>query len=256
MASMFDICNRALGEIGSRATLTSFSDGSPASFQCQLNYDKLRKLLIRCAPWNFTRRQVNLSLLGTAPEGLVPFPWMFKYLYPPDCIKFRYMLEIPNGWPFPTGPDAPPQTGDNFFICFPVSRRGRFLVANDVDENGRARKVLLSNVCQAIGVYSVDETNVDLFDAGFEDGLVALLAEKIVIPLTGNAGMKGSFMQIAKERVTEARAMDGNEALPNTDHVPDWIQARGYGSDNYYSGPTQFGPGIIGESWENGGWGE
>ena len=256
MASPVDICNRALGEIGARTNVNAFTDPTPAAQACQLYYDSMRQMLLRTAPWNFARKQVNLSLLKDATSGTCPFPWMFEYLYPSDCLKFRYMLQMPNGWPFTAGATTPPQTGDTpLFPYYATSRRGRFLVSTDVDSNNIPRKVLLTNLPSPIGVYSFDCTDVNMFDSSFSEALVAVLAEKFVMPLTGNAGMKGTFIQIAKDRVIEARAADGNEDLPTTDINVDWLDVRGVPNAYGYWGQTGFGPGITCESWDSLSWG-
>ena len=257
MASPVDICNQALGEIGARANVSAFTDPTPAAQACQLYYDAMRKMLIRTAPWNFSRKQDNLSLLNQASVSPgVPFSWMYEYLYPSDCLKFRYMLQQPDGWPFTSGSISPPLTGDTpLFPYYATSRRAKFLVSTDVDTNNIRRKVLLTNLPTPIGVYSYDCQDVDLFDASFTEALVAVLAEKFVMPLTGNVGMKGTFIQIAKERVTEARAADGNEDLPTTDITADWVVARGIPNAYGYWGQTGFGPGVTSEAWDNLSWG-
>lgn len=252
MPSAIDLCNRALGKIAGRVSINSFSDASPAAFACSLNYDPIRQALLRMAPWNFARRQVQLTQVGTAIAGNVPFPWMFSYLYPQDCLKFRYMLEIPWGWPFPSGPTTPPQTGSPLFNYFPASRRCEFLPGSDLDVGGNARRILLTNVCQSIGIYNYDVTDVSQFDPSFSEALVSVLAEELIMPVTGNVGMKGSFYQIAKDKVMEARAADGNEGLPTTDHVPDWIAVRGIPA------PYPFYPmygGIFQTGWDTFHWG-
>jgi len=260
MASAVDLCNRALDDIGARSNIASLTEPSASALACQRNYDPLRRLLIRTAPWNFTRKQLALTQVGSATTGNCPFPWMYSYAYPSDCLKFRYMLQIPTGWPFPTTPDGVPQTGvADTFSYYPVSRRAKFLVSSDQDSNNIPRTILLTNLNQALGVYSWDCQDVNLFDSAFSEALVALLAEKLVMPLTGNVQMKGSWLQLAKDRVMEARVMDGNEGLPTTDHVPDWIQVRGMPT-GYWGAPpfglNGFGNGIWSESWDSLSWGE
>lgn len=258
MTSPVDICNRALGEIAARVIINSFDDPGPAALAARLNYDTVRRKLLRTAPWNFARKQIALSQLNVAstPPG-VPFPWVFEYAYPSDCVKFRYLLVMPEGWPFPVQPDAPPQVGTTpLFPYYPVSRRARYLESSDLDpSSNKQRKVLLSNAPCAIGVYSYDCSVCDQFDEAFTDALVAILAEKFIMPCTGNVQLKGSFYQLAKERIMDARVADGNEGLPTTDHTPDWISVREFSGDWYYSGMPPFGQGVLGCSWDNLEWG-
>lgn len=241
-----DICNQALGECGARTTIASLNDATQAAVICKLNYDRLRKMLLRAAHWGFARKQVALAQLGTMALGTAPYPWMFKYAYPSDCLKVRYMIE-----PAPVSPLAP-QTGE-FLLPYTSSRQWRFLIGNDVDDNQVMRRCILTNLLQAWGVYTVDVVDTDIFDDLFAGALVAALASKLVIPLTGNFGMKPSFQAEAQGAVTNARVADGNEALPSTTHTPDWIQARGLPSDFYGLAPAY---GTLWGGYDTLSWGE
>lgn len=257
MASAIDICNSALSEIGSRTSISGFNDGTVEGYNCGLFYDAMRKKLLRSAPWGFSRKTDQLTLLFDATSGNVPFPWMFEYLYPANCMKVRYQLVVPPGWPFPTTSGGPPAVGDPWFPNYPASRRYRFMIENDLDPVSKTqRKVILSQVQNSLIVYSIDVTDVNMFDEAFKDALISLLAYKLVIPITGNVGMKKDFFMLAKTAVDEAKAIDGNESMSSTKHTPDWIKARGWAGDLYYSGWPQFGFGIWGEAWDNLSWGD
>ena len=245
--SIATICNRALAEIGSRSKLAALSDATPQANACSLFYDPLRKMLLRAAHWNFAKQQTNLTLLGTLSAGTAPFPWQFKYAYPSDCLKLRYILQPP-----PADGAVIPSDGTMFYSpwIFP-SRDNTFAVASDFDENNNRRNVIDTNVCQALGVYTGDVTDPDLFDPLFTEALVASLALKLVIPMSGNVGMKQAWMALARDAVESARASDGNEAMPRVDTVPDWIEARGIPSPFY-----GWGNGTWWSSWDNLSWGE
>ncbi len=251
------ICNRALSEIGTQSTITSLSEASAEAVQCQLWYDKLRRQLLRAAPWGFAREQQVLTELGTLADLTAPYPYLYKYAYPAETIKFRYILAAPVVIPAEDVPDVSSSPLSPLW-CGP-SRSNRFLIANDRDSDGNSRKVLLSNVASAIGVYTGDITDPSLFDDLFEDALTAALAYRLVIPLSGNTGMKADFRQEAEDAITRARAIDGNEAIPSTDHVVDWMATRGVGG--YYGNPL--GGGVFSGSgwgqwnvgWDNMSWG-
>lgn len=223
MTTAVDICNLALSEIGTRSTIDALDEGSKESIQCALWYDRMREALLRAAPWGFARAQFPLTLLGSAATTTSPYPWSFKYAYPSDALAIRYLLP-------PTPPLAdviPPQSSYSF--CWPgPSRTSRFIIAND-GAPGEHAKVILSNVETAQAVYITNEDDPDLFDPSFVLALAAALAFKLVIPLTGNVGMRTTFAQAAQDAVTSARVSDGNEAIPTTDHIPDWMAARGLG---------------------------
>jgi hypothetical protein len=138
------------------------------------------------------------------------------------------------------------------------SRQNRFIVANDVDPLGAQRRVVLSNLNNAQAVYVVDVVDCDVMDESFQQALVSSLAAKFVIPLTGNKDMRAGFIQSASDAVIMARANDGNEAIPSTDHTPDWMRARGYpGYAAYGTGGFDIfeGLGLWNDGWTNMGWG-
>jgi hypothetical protein len=253
VASVVEICNRALGEIGARSSITSLDEPSAEAINCSFFYKPLLEQLLRAAPWGFARRQVSLSLLGTGALGTAQYPWAYKYAYPSDCMKFRYVIPPPT---IDNSVVGVPQVGDGTIV--PAwggpSRNNRYLVATDVNEVGQMVKVLLSNVRDAIGVYTMRVENPDLFDPLFEQALVSALAAKLTMPLTGNVGMKNSFEAAAMQAIRDARATDGNEAIATTDHTPDWILARN-GGVGAYGGFGDFNLGEWNCSYENPGWG-
>lgn len=261
MSSPIDLCNSALAEIGTQSQINSFTEASAEAFNCQLFYDPMRRSLLRQAPWGFARKQVALSLLDQASNyttSTPPFyPFLYSYAYPADCMKLRYLTyQLPVN-----STDVAPVTG---IVNVPVyaTRRFRFLVSTTQDNFGNNTKVILCNVPNAIGVYNYDVQNVDMFDPQFRETLINVLAYKLVIPLSGNISMKLQWKQLAEETCLQARASDGQEALPTTDHTPDWIKTRGFPMDGWM-GPGnggQFGDmgggvGYWGEGWDSLGWG-
>lgn len=241
--------------------ISSLDDPGPAAAQCKLNYDPAKQQLLRMAPWGFTRKTVTLSLLGqllTLPSGS-PYPFLEKYLYPEDCLKFRYVLAPP----YPIGvttlaPDVSVQNTWLFPWCSP-RRDWRYVVGFD-DSTVPARRVLLSNVPQALGVYTADVTDPSMFDPLFENALVMALASKLVIPLSGNKDMKRDFVAAANDTLLQARVADGNEAVPKTDHVVDWMATRdiGGGYSGLGAGPGQSiysGWGDWYSGYDSGQWG-
>ena len=107
----------------------------------------------------------------------------------------------------------------------------KFAVANDVDGNGNAINVVLSNTDNALAVYTAQIANPATWDANFQQAMVASLAARLAMPLTGSAQLKQELLQEAQLYVQNARVSDGNEGTTSVDHVPDWIATRGYAGD-------------------------
>lgn len=215
MASQIDIWNLALSEIGTSSTVAAANEGSEEAIQCGIWYDTLRQTLLRSAPWAFARRQAPLSTLGSLAQGTSPYPWPYKYAYPPDALRVRYILP-------PVASAAEGSSGA-------PSRVNRFIPAYDKNIYEQPIKVLLGTVRDAQAVYIVDVTDVAQFDPSFRLALAAMLAYKVCMSLSGNVNLRADFRAAADMAVVSARAADGNEAMPTTDHVPDWITARSGG---------------------------
>lgn len=245
--SVTDQCNAALSEIGTRSTITSLEENSTEAINCKIWYHRLRRQLLRCAPWGFARMQLSLSELGDLiPDNTSPYPYLFKYAYPSSTIKFRYVVQPPPQ--YAAGTITPPQVGavGTSTMYLSPSRANRYVVANDLDAQGNQRRVILTNVCQAIGVWTGDVTDPSLFDDLFSNALISSLAYRLVIPLSGNVGMKKDFQAEAENAILQARVADGNEAVASSDHTVDWIATRGVSA----GGGFAFG-GLGGATWGN-----
>ncbi len=239
MPSQVDIVNRALAAISARATVSSIvpSDGSNEANNAALLFQPTYEMLARAAFWNCFRKQAPLSIVKAAagtPENVsgttlpIPTPpWLYGYAYPADCLMVRFLLPNygsatgPAGAPFPTLGLAAAGFGTN--LAAP------FVVSHDTDNSGNPIRTILANLDQAQAVYTINQPNPQLWDAGFQEAMVAGLGAKLVPALTGNGPMLQMQAGIATRIVNEARARDGNEGLAVVDHVPDWIRIRGYG---------------------------
>lgn len=242
-----DIANKALAQIGARAIITDITtDTTPPGVYARMFYNDTRQRLLRAAPWGFARKTIvldQLGLLSDDPPASI-YPWFVKYGWPSDCLKFRYLIPPPTP-PAAEGGITPPTVGTVYPLPWiGPNRQFRFLVSHDPDPAmGDPSKVILSNIQEAYGVYTYDCEDTTLFDVQFEDALIAALAYELIIPLSGNVAMKADFYRLAKEAVDAARATDGNEAIPSTDHTVDWIASRGV--YNYPGAAALGGLGIV-----------
>jgi len=247
MTTDVDIVNLAISEIGKGPLITALDQSSPAAIQASLQYNPMRQQLLRAAPWGFARKTIVMDQIGLLVDGTAPYPWQAKYTYPEDCLKMRYVLPPP----FPTT-DVDPDVSSTVLApwCMP-SRSFRYIVAYDETEGDNdtivTSKVVLSNLIGAYGVYTADVEDPGLFDPLFQNALVMALANKFVMPLTGNVGLKQGYAKLANEAVMEARATDGNESIPSTDHSVDWMVARNSGYN--YTNTSGVGPGGV--NWGN-----
>lgn len=259
MTAVVDIANRALSSIGTRSQIADMSEDSNEARNCKLLLEPLRDELLRMAPWNCAFTFNNLSLICSAPgtpentsagnstwdKGIPAPPWSYEYVYPSDCLRPVYIVpQFTTG--FTSGvPITTAVTGGApaFWNGPPV----RYKVAVDqIGQDGKPsaggvdQRVILTNQEQAILAYVKRVTNPDVWDDQFQQALVAALAGRLVIALTGDKGLAQLKMQEANQFIMIARVSDGNEGLTVNDVTPDWIRCRGISYQAW-----EFSPNIM-----------
>ena len=195
MASEVEICNLALSHIGASATISSLSEQSEEAFHCNLLYADLRDAVLRAHPWVFTTRHIALSDVGDPPGN-----WLYRYSYPNDCLVAREILQT-----------AVP--GDS--IPFEVALGDAY--------NSR---VILTDLDDAILIYTYKVTNPLVFDPLFVQALSWRLAAELCMPLTRDFKRMESAYQLYNGTLTEARRNDANESQVLKSREADWISGR------------------------------
>ena len=242
------VCNLALSEIGSKVFLNSFGDTSPQAIVANINYIPKTQSLLRAANWDFARGQITLTqwkaaiVNGVTSTNPPPQPWLFSYIYPPDCLKARFLLPTQI-----TAPGGVPLTTNASPVSFvgPAPTGIPFVRGTDKDQNGNPIQVLLTNLCNAQLVYTRDLSMVpDEWDPLFLAGETAYLASIFINALARNAAQYQQQVAQAKAVLDEARMANGNEGIGSVDHRPDWMQARRIGG--YWGGWNGPGGGQFG----------
>ncbi len=88
MASIVDICNGALNQLGA-STIISLTEDSKNARLCNARYTQVRDSLFRSHPWNCLQKRVQLAADTTAPA------WGFTsaYTLPADCLRLLRILD-------------------------------------------------------------------------------------------------------------------------------------------------------------------
>lgn len=218
MTADVDICNRALSMLGTAATtsgglVSSLTENSVEAQQCNLHYAATRDELLSAYPWNFARRQVTLAPLPIAP----PSPWGYVYAYPAACLKLRFLLPVdvslPAMWqrgPLPVVP---------------------YIITGVDDAQGNPSVVIATNLATAAAVYTGRVVIPDAWDNSFQAALVAALAAKLALPLTGSGPLAQGMKQAAKEAWDAATCANANEGIPMQSPTPHWLAVRGIDGD-------------------------
>jgi hypothetical protein len=254
MTSPTDVCNLALLETGSRVSINSLTDNTPQAIVANQFYTPKIQALMRAAAWVFLRKTLALTQLkaavvnGQPSSNPPPQPFLFEYAYPSDCLRARFL--IPYQTPQPSG-SPPLTTAPNvapFAIRPPTSVP--FVVGSDTDSNGNPIRVILTNMYQALLIYDADLSQMpDLWDPMFLSAATAFLASYFITALARNKDQLAQQVGIVKSVLDQARAVDGNEAILNNDHLPDWMAVRltGYG---YPYGGWGVGASTTGWGWD------
>jgi hypothetical protein len=180
-----DVVNAALDRVGYKKNIGNLYDGSPQAAAALAVYGQTRDELLRNFDWGFAERDLDLTLLKTAPVGgytaaqpwtkatdPIP-PWIYEYEYPDfpgDMLKLRSLR----------GSDVIPEYDPQAV---------EYRIAND-NSYTPAKKVILTNKASAIAVYTGQVTDPTQWEPGFTEALVAQLGRRLAPVLVGLEAVK------------------------------------------------------------------
>jgi hypothetical protein len=93
MASVVDICNGALNQLGA-TTILSLTEDSKNARLCNSRYTQVRDAVFRSHPWNCLQKRIELAADTDAPA------WGFSYAYtlPADCLRLLRILDYDSNY--------------------------------------------------------------------------------------------------------------------------------------------------------------
>lgn len=196
------------------------------------------------------------------PTRVIDPQFIYEYQWPIDCLKVIYIPwfwqnyspgvvpgNITTSYQVPTPPPGVPQTTGNLGQTPFAGQRPRpapFIVTSDPNYPPQpgmmagevlgvspvGRTVICTNVRCASLVYIYDAIYPSTWDALFRAAMVAYLASEIALPVWAKKDRKfglevrGQQIQIAKNKIIEARIADGNDGVFNSDLPVNWLDAR------------------------------
>ncbi len=196
--SKVKIANMALSNIGTKSTIESFTENSPEAQQSSLHYDYARAVALQSFPWSFATKRVTLATHADATTN----DYAFRYQYPADCFVAR---EIEN----PVGPESDPVP---------------FSVEMSLDGS---TKSILTDLDDAVLIYTFDQEIVDLFTPYFVRCLSFMLAHLMAYALTGKQSISADMWNQFRFLIGQASASDANEGQDLPKREAPWIEARG-----------------------------
>ena len=93
MASVVDICNGALNQLGA-STILSLTEDSKNARLCNSRYTQVRDALFRTHPWNCLQTRLELAASSDSPA------WGFTYAYtlPTNCLRLLRVLDYDSNY--------------------------------------------------------------------------------------------------------------------------------------------------------------
>ncbi|MBA3755526.1 MAG: hypothetical protein H0X02_04570 [Nitrosomonas sp.] len=88
MASSTQICNIAIGHLGSGKEIGSLEEKSQEAAICRRFYQISLEATLRDYSWPFATKIATLALIEETPN----LEWSFSYRFPSDCLNIRKIL--------------------------------------------------------------------------------------------------------------------------------------------------------------------
>lgn len=200
MTSTVDIANFALNDIGASNIAALDENSKPARIINQ-RYASVRDTVFRAHPWNCLINRQELNQETETPA----FGYAYQYPLPTDPYCLR-VLEFNNGSMGYPQDNMFNNSGGPVFVI-----EGRKLITDE----GTAKIKYIGR-----------STDPNDYDANLIDALAARLAFEICYSITGSSSMVQLKLAIYKEKLSEARFVDGTEGAPQKIEASDFIESR------------------------------
>ena len=93
MASVVDICNGSLNQLGA-TTILSLTEDSKNARLCNSRFTQVRDAVFRSHPWNCLQKRVELAADTDAPA----WGFSFAYTLPADCLRLLRILDYDSNY--------------------------------------------------------------------------------------------------------------------------------------------------------------
>lgn len=177
--SDIQICNQALGHVGSKAFIEDLTEESTEAAVFKLHFDTVRDQLLERHPWDFAERTAVLAEIEVERPN-----WAHVFALPADCVKALFL----------GARNQPP------------AMRPSFRVLSD----GTVSRVLCTNESSATLTYTARVKTPSAYDALFVEAFAWALAEKLAMPLTGKTDIAEYSRKMAALKLAEASAGSSN----------------------------------------------
>ena len=204
MPSQVDIANMALSYVGNSIRISSLNENSPAADQCELWMDHSKDTILRAYDWTFATKRISLTAASISGSQADLFQTNFteRYSYPSDALKIQYITT---------------EGGD---------RRTSYPFTVENHPSSANTRIILSNINDAIAVYTYEYTNYPTLPPHFVQPLAILLAANVAYVITGKMELAAGLNNLYFQTFQAFTAQDANESNPVTPPEAEWIQVR------------------------------
>tara|TARA_R100000005_G_C4941347_1_gene165709 strand:- start:134 stop:730 length:597 start_codon:yes stop_codon:yes gene_type:complete len=197
MASVVDLCNRALDLLGA-ANITSLTENSKEARLCNGNFDDVRDAVLRSHPWNVAITRKNLAADSTTPA----FGFSFQFTLPTD----PFCLRVLSFWNSNVNNEVAAYDSN---VMFKIE--GRKILSNE-------------DTCNIIYIGRVTDT--EQYDSLLNKAISARLAAEIAYNITGSNSVASNMLTIYEARLKEAKGVDSMEGYPEQPQADDFTNIR------------------------------
>lgn len=197
MATKVQICNIALGLIGSKAKIEALAETSTEARYCNLFYGDARDETLGDFPWKFATRVSTLAILDEPPSQL---SWAYQYAYPNPCIRVIRIL---------------PEDVENKRQPFETRLQ-------DSDD----KRVIWTNVPNAAAEHIVSIDDPSIYSRAFIRAFSWRLASYLALPIKGNVESAQAAERMYQFQIANAHLTDGAEGQHTDRPDAEWIRAR------------------------------
>ena len=197
MASVVDLCNRALDLLGA-ANITSLTENSKEARLCNGNFDDVRDAVLHSHPWNIAITRRALAKDTDTPA----FGFSFQYSLPTD----PFCLRVLSFWNSNVNNDVAAYDSN---VMFKIE--GRKVLSNE-------------GTCNIIYIGRVTDT--EQYDSLLNKAISARLAAEIAYNITGSNSVSQGMIAIYEDRLKEAKGVDSMEGFPEQPQADDFTNIR------------------------------
>lgn len=219
MASVVDICNLALANLGQNGNISSISppEGSQYAETCARFYPIARDLMLEMHNWSFATKRAQLAQLSQTPVG----DWRYAYAVPSDRIRIISLLPLVE-----LDYDNQGYQSQAIYDRDRLQHRrsdDSFGSIDFIEENG----ILYTNEPNAMVRYVWRVTDSTKFTPAFVDALSWLLASYLAGPIKkADPKFITGMRQMAMQAGMSAAKHDANAVQVTVSPQPSWIRDR------------------------------